>query len=210
MSKYTTTFKDLINMKIFSNSDLVSWFTDYELSDYLTNEEISVINARGTWSKSKLAQKIIDNYYFREFAFETPYIFKKFAKISMQRIMEEKLPLIYSASISYDPLVNVDYHETFTRDVNGSVNSSGLSVSSDTPQGQIDKTSILNGSYASSTGAEESDGTSTENETYDKHVKGNSGVSATNQAMIKQYRQNIIAIDSDIINSLDDLFMGLF
>ena len=43
-----------------------------------------------------------------------------------------------------------------------------------------------------------------------KHIEGNSGVSATSQKMIEQYRQNIIAIDKDIINELNSLFMGLY
>ena len=43
-----------------------------------------------------------------------------------------------------------------------------------------------------------------------KQIKGNSGVSATAQKMIEQYRQNIIAIDRDIIQELNILFMGLY
>ena len=45
---------------------------------------------------------------------------------------------------------------------------------------------------------------------YTKKIKGNSGVSATAQAMVKQYRQNIRAIDYEIIQELKDLFIGLF
>ena len=93
-------------------------------------------------------------------------------------------------------------------------NSSGLTVNSDTPQGQINKTQILDGKYASSTNAGESTNTSESNanteEGSTKRIKGNSGVSATAQKMIQQYRENIIAIDSDIINELNDLFMGLY
>ena len=218
MSKYTTNFKTLIDMSIFSKNDLISWFTDYELSDYLTSKEISVINERNTWNKVKLAEKIIEHYYFRDFAFETPAMFKHYAKISMKEIMESKLPLIYSASVDYDMLVNVDYHETLTRE--NSVNTTeqasadGLTVYSDTPQGQISKSEILSGKFASNVSANEGDTNSTsnsnQNETYDKHVKGNSGVSATAQAMVKQYRENIRAIDYEIIKELNDLFMGLF
>ena len=116
--------------------------------------------------------------------------------------MEEKLPLIYSAAIKYDPLVNVDYTEEI--DSASSSNqtgkskgtSSGLNVNSDTPQGQISKTSILNGSYASSTGANESESVSEDisnangSQTSVKHVKGNSGISATAQKMVQQYREN--------------------
>ena len=209
MSKYTTNFKTLITMGIYTKEELKKWFMDYELSDYLTRDEINVIYERGTWSKDKLAEKIIDEYYFKDFGLETPAMFKHYAKIQMRNIMESKLPLIYSSSIKYDPLVNVDYTEEFSRDLTGTANSSGLTVNSDTPQGQIDKDDILNGAYASSTGADENDATSTSNEEYVKRVKGNSGVSATAQKMVEQYRQNIRAIDYEIIRELKDLFIGL-
>lgn len=209
MSKYTTNFKTLITMGIYTKDELKEWFMDYELSDYLTPEEIQIIVIRGTWNKERLADKIIDEYYFKDFGLETPAMFKHYAKIKMREIMESKLPLIYSNSIKYDPLVNVDYTEEFTRDLTGTANSSGLTVNSDTPQGQISKNDILNGAYASSTGADESDATSTSNEEYIKRVKGNSGVSATAQKMIEQYRNNIRAIDYEIIRELKDLFIGL-
>ena len=198
----------------------------YELSDYLTDEEIAVVAARGTWSKEKLAQQIIDHYYMYEIGFETPALFKHQAKVLMQELMEEKAPLIYSAAINYDPLVNVDFTETYAGNntntsessSNSSSNGSGLTVNSDTPQGQISKTAILNGSYASSTGANEStnsvnDSSSTEGsgtQNYSKRIKGNSGVSATAQKMIQQYRDNIIMINRDIIKDIGMLFMSIY
>ena len=210
MAKYTTNFYSLLNMGIYTKEDLKAWFTDYELSDYLTQEEIQVIESRGTWNKDKLADKIIDTYFFREFGLETPAMFKHYAKIKMRNIMESKLPLIYSAAIKYDPLVNVDFTESFERNSTGTATSSGLNVNSDTPQGQINKGAILTGSYASSTSADESDGSTSSNEEYLKKVKGNSGVSATAQKMVAQYRENIRAIDYEIIKELKSLFMGIY
>ena len=210
MAKYTTNFYSLINMGIYTKEDLKQWFMDYELSDFLTQGEIDVINERGTWTKEKLANKIIDEYYFRDFGLETPAMFKHYAKIKMQNIMESKLPLIYSAAIKYDPLVNVDFTEEFNRDTSGTATSSGLNVNSDTPQGEISKTNILSGSFASSTTADESDGSTSSNEVYTKRVKGNSGVSATAQKMVSQYRENIRAIDYEIIKELKSLFMGIY
>lgn len=226
MSKYTTNFRHLIEGGFVSRSDIENIFKSYDLSDYLTQEEINVINERGTWTKDKLAVKIVDHYYLKDLGFETYSMFKHYALIQMKEIMESKLPLIYSSSIKYDPLVNVNYKEEYTRNLDNSVTSttnstasgSGLTVSSDTPQGQISKTAILSGDYASSTGANESEtsgtdstsGTSTTDEDYVKTIKGNSGVSATSQKMILQYRENIRAIDKEIIEELNDLFMGLF
>ena len=220
MSKYTFELRRVIDF--FDRNTVEGWFKDYNLSDFLTDDEIAVITARGTWTKDKLATKIVDHYLMREIGFETPWLFQHYVKITMKEIMEKKLPLIYSASIEYDPLVNVDYSETFSRAINNQIattdsqSASGLTVNSDTPQGQVNKTQILEGRYASSTSAGESTSSNTNNssgntqEASTKAVKGNSGVSATAQKMIQQYRENIIAIDKDIINELNDLFMGLY
>lgn len=231
MSKYSFELRDLFepiifNPPLYTREQIEGWFKDYELSDYLTQEQINVIESAGVWNKDKLARKIVDHYYMRESGLETIALFKHYAKVTMQEIMEEYLPLIYSASIQYDPLINVDYTETFNRtaDNTGSSNStsnntsSGLVVGSNAPQGQISKEGILNGDYASSTSANEneaniSDNTTTQGNTqeeYLKRVRGNSGVSATAQKMILQYRENIVAIDRKIIQELNRLFMGLY
>ena len=216
MSKYTFELRRLFDF--YTRETVEGWFKDYELTDYLTDDEIAVIEERGTWSKDKLAKKIVDHYLMREIGFETPFLFQHYVKVTMNEIMESKLPLIYSASIEYDPLVNVDYTKTFERRIDntasGTDNNSGLTINSVTPQGQISKEAILEGKYASSTQAGESTNTSSSTgaseEGSTEHVKGNSGVSATAQKMIEQYRKNIIAIDKDIINELNDLFMGLY
>ena len=223
MSKYTMELRELFtpikfNPPIYTKEEVESFFTDYELSDFLTQDQIDVIEEAGVWNKEKLASKIIDHYFMREIGQETIALFKHYAKVSMQELMEEYLPLIYSASIEYDPLINVDYTETFSRTANidssGSSSSSGLGVMSDTPQGQISKSAILAGAYASTTNANENEVSSSSGsdttEDYTKTMKGNSGVSATAQKMVQQYRENIRAIDREIIEKLEPLFMGLY
>ena len=223
MSKYTMELRELFtpikyNPPLFTKEQVEGWFKDYELSDFLTQTQIDTIEEAGIWSKDKLASKIVNHYFMREIGQETIGLFKHYVKTTMVEIMEEYLPLIYSSSIEYDPLINVDYTETFSRTANiestGSSNSSGLGVMSDTPQGQISKSAILGGSYASSTSANEnevsSESGSDTTEDYTKRMKGNSGVSATAQKMIEQYRNNIRAIDHEIIEKLEPLFMGLY
>lgn len=224
MSRYTIQLRTVI--ELCGEDEVKSWFSDYELSDYLTPEEIAVINERGTWSKEKLAQMIIDHYYMYEIGLETPGLFKHQARVMMRELMEEKAPLIYSASIKYDPLVNVDVREIYDRNSDSqsksnstsTSNGSGLTVNSDSPQGQISKTAILQGNYASSTGANETENTMNDssntegsgNEHYEKRTVGNSGVSATSQKMVEQYRQNIIMINRDIIKDVGILFMSVY
>ena len=220
MAKYTMEMRELIST--FGEDEVKGWFMDYELSDYLTPAEIEVINQRGTWNKEKLAQRIIDHYFTREIGTDAIGQFILFTKDKMHEIMETYAPLIYSASIKFDPLVNVDYTESYkgTSDSNSastsSSNGSGLTVNSDTPQGQINKSDILKGKYASSTGANETENqvqdnsTNVGNQTYSKTVRGNSGVTATAQALVQQYRDYIRALNTEIVYELEPLFMGLY
>lgn len=228
MAKYTMEVRELVST--FGRDEVKSWFSDYELSEFLTPEEIAVIDKRGTWNKDQLAERIIDHYYTREIGTDAIGQFMLFAKDKMKEIMETYAPLIYSTAIKYDPLVNVDYTETYTSrstskntgqsDSQSSTTGSGLTVNSDTPQGQISKSSILSGSYASSTGANESTNSVTDNSSnssngegtqdYSKQVKGNLGVSATAQRMVLLYRENIRALNTEIIYELEPLFMGLY
>lgn len=204
VSKYTIELRNV--MMLFGESTVKGWFMDYDLDDYLTTEQQEVITEAGLWSKEKLADKIINHFYMREIGLETPELFRIKLKATMNEIMEEYLPVIYSTAIEYDPLINVNYSETYMG--SDSSSGSGLTVASDTPQGQISKTAILNGTYASSTGANES--TTSGSQSYTKHVEGNSGVSATAQKMIQQYRDNIRTTTKDIINKLEPLFMGIY
>lgn len=220
MSKYTFELREVIST--FGKDEVKNWFNNYELSDYLTPEEIAVIEERGVWNKDQLAERIVDHYFTREIGTDAIGQFQLFIKDKMREIMETYAPIIYSASIKYDPLVNVNFSETYSGTSGASskstsnANGSGLVVNSDTPQGQINKNDILKGKYASSTAANENvnSGTSTTDsdgrEEYVKTTKGNSGVSATSQAMIKQYRDVIRAVNTEIIYELEPLFMGLY
>lgn len=208
MSRYTTELRTIVQNT--SLEEVQSWFMDYELSDYLTEEEIEVIEERGTWSKEKLAKLIVDHYWMHEIGLETVGLFKHQVNVAMREIMEEKLPLIYSASIKYDPMVNVDFTETYSEENSQDGNADGLNVNSDTPQGQISKEAILAGSYASSTGASEGTSHSEGTQSYTRHQKGNSGTLTTAQALVQQYRENIIMINRDIVNDLSSLFMRIY
>lgn len=208
MSRYTTELRLIVQNT--SLEEVQSWFKDYELSDYLTEEEIAVIEERGTWNKDKLAELIVDHYWMHEIGLETVGLFKHQVKVAMREIMEEKLPLIYSASLKYDPLVNVDFTETYEEENSQDGNADGLNVNSDTPQGQISKETILGGSYASSTGASEGTSHSEGTQSYTRTQKGNSGSLTTAQALVQQYRKNIIMINRDIVNDLANLFMQIY
>ena len=227
MSKYTMELRELFtpikfNPPLYTKEQVEGFFKDYQLSDFLTQDQIDVIEEAGIWSKDKLASMIVNHYYMRELGQETIGLFVHYAKVTMEELMEEYLPMIYSSSIQYDPLINVDYTETFSRTANvdntgtSSSNSSSTAIASDTPQGRVSRAQILAGNYATSTtGSEIDNSTSTASgsnsaENYTKRQVGNSGVSATAQKMIEQYRDNIRAINREIIEKLEPLFIGLY
>ena len=228
MANYTIELRRIC--EIYGRQEVENWFKDYNISNYLTPSQIEQIEKFGVWSKDRLAEKIVDHYYMREIGFETPALFKHYAKVTMQEIMERQFPKIYSNFLEYDPLSNVDFNETYTREIAGSSegksnstsqnNASGLNINNDTPQTNITKQDLSSGAYASQvnqsdtetniqdeTNAESSSNTI---EKFTRHEEGDNGVIITNQRLVKEFREIIVAIDEEIINELSKLFMGIY
>lgn len=184
MSKYTMQLRAV--ERLIGHDELVKWFEQYDIDEYLTREQRELIENRlPYWSKTRLAEKCINRYYMREIGFETPELFKLMLKVRLDEIMQIKLPYLYSMAIKYDPLVNVDYVESYTKNsqgtntgtsqnkegttegatstgktnstTNNTTTSTNLEVNSDTPQGRINKEELLQGKYATNTSAGESE-----------------------------------------------------
>lgn len=169
-----------------------------------------------------------------KFGFETPALFRHYAKVTMQEIMEGYLLKIYTKFLEYDPLSSVDYTETYTRNIEGesgsegssnstsNSNSSGFNINQDTPQNQITKESLLNGTYSSNSQGQESEtevtdetktsqtGKSKTIETYEHTMKGDNGVVVTNQYLVREFREIANNFNLEIIKDLNTLFMGLY
>lgn len=228
MAKYTIELRRVCD--IYGREEVEGWFKDYNISNYLTPSQIEQIEKFGVWSKDRLAEKIVDHYFMREIGFETPALFKHYAKVTMQEIMERQFPKIYSNFLEYDPLSNVDFTETYTREIEGSSegtsnsnsknNASGLNINNDTPQTRITKQDLDSGAYASQVNQsdtssnieDETNAQSSSNtvERFTRHEEGDNGVIITNQRLVKEFREIIVAIDEEIINELSKLFMGIY
>ena len=228
MANYTIELRRVC--EIYGRQEVENWFKDYNIANYLTPKQIEQIEKFGVWSKDRLAEKIVDHYYMREIGFETPALFKHYAKVTMQEIMERQFPKIYSNFLEYDPLSNVDFIETYTREIAGSSegksnsnsknNASGLNINNDTPQTRITKQDLNTGAYASNVNQsdtssniqDETNANSSSNtiEKFTRHEEGDNGVIITNQRLIKEFREIIVAIDEEIINELSKLFMGIY
>lgn len=209
MAQYTLQLREIESLE--GRENLRQWFMDYDLHDYLTQSQIDTINERGVWSKEKLADLIIDHYYMREIGLETPALFKQKLKVALREIMEEKAPLIWSVSLDINPLN--DFEINNQSDTTGKTSTSGsgnsLNIHSNTPQGQINKNQILDGTYASDTdGAENQTSTNGEDETH--NTSKSWGHNKSEVLMLREYRQNIVMINREIVSDLAELFIGLY
>lgn len=211
MARYTLELREIEALE--GRENLKQWFMDYDLHDYLTQGQIDTINAKGIWSKEKLADLIIDKYYTREIGLETPALFKLKVKVAMREIMEEKAPLIWSVSLGLDINPTTEFEINTTSDTSGKnvTNAKGdsLNIHSNTPQGKINKSEILNGDYASDTdGAENNSQTQANDETHNTSKSWGHNRSEIN--LLRDYRKNIVMINRQIVNDLAELFIGIY
>lgn len=228
MATYTMELRKVI--EYYGREEVESWFSSYELSDFLTPEQIEQIEKYNVWTKEKLAKQIVDHYYMREIGFETPALFAHYAKVTMNELMGSYLLKIYTQFLEYDPLSSVDYTEEYTREIEGNSEGSsnsnsknsaeGFNINQDTPQQKITKQKLESGIYASSTNQSETsseikDSTNTEAssktiERYTHTMKGDNGVIVTNQYLVREFREIATNFNLEIINDLNKLFMGLY
>ena len=217
MAKYTIELRELVET---FGSEVVEWFSSYDLHDYLTTEQIEDVAKFGVWTKEKLATKIINHYYTREIGLETPGLFAHKSKVFMAEVMEEKAPLIYAKTQIINPIYDVFVTESFNGKGNSNTNTTttntgnGLTINSDTPMGEVDKAKILDGSYASSTSANEGQSTNTNigkndsSQDYTKVIKGNQKKSPIE--MLNDYQKYMTAIDKEIIDRAAELFLNVY
>lgn len=236
MSNYTIQLRKCCDL--YGRDTVESWFSSYNLEDFLTENQINIIQKAGLFTKEKLAKRIVDHFFMREIGYETTGLFRQQILVKMEEIMEEYLPIIYTASEEYDIFSDVDYTETYkmtgndkstatgggTNTSNSTSNNNSLSILNDTPQGATKIEDTKSGKYASQINYNDSqisDNTSQttssnsnqnidRSENYEKHVQGNSGISTTSQRMILEYRKTIRAITKEIINLLEPEFISLF
>lgn len=236
MSKYTIQLRKCCDL--YGRDTVEEWFSSYNLEDFLTENQINIIQKAGLFTKEKLAKRIVNHFFMREIGYETTGLFRQQILVKMEEIMEEYLPIIYTASEEYDIFSDVDYTETYkmtgndtstatgggTNTSNSTSNNNSLSILNDTPQGENKIGDTKSGKYASQINYNDSqisDNTSQttssnsnqnidRSENYEKHVQGNAGISTTSQRMILEYRKTIRAITKEIINLLEPEFISLF
>lgn len=164
------------------------------------------------WAEShraELENKIVEHYAFRQIGFETPARFIFELNKKMREIMPYYNKIWATTQYDYNPIENYNMQESSTDTAENTENgkANNLSKYSDTPQNSIDR---LDKYLTSAT--EDSSTTENKNNGKTEHVAqrtGNIGVTTTQQ-MIEQERKITIDVDMQIINDLNELFLGVY
>lgn len=207
MAKYTTTIASLINNNF-----------DFGLQDYPIFDE----NYR-----THLNDMILKHYYMSEIGFETAELFKQYLNNKMNEIMPyyNTLYKLQTDLLESGIDQNVNLTETYTHNVTTDGTSESTSnsdsenkgVTQNTPQGNLTQQNINNFSYADgismgSANSNVNDNSKTTGKTvedYIKKIQGNNGNRYAYEVLIA-VKNNLLAIDVEVINQLEDLFMGIF
>ena len=209
MAKYTTTIKSLIDNNF-----------DFGLKDYpIFDEEY----------REHLNDMILKHYYMSEIGFETAALFKQYLNNKMNEIMPYYNTLyklqkdLLNSGGAIDQ--NVNLTETYTHNVttegnsqsNSTSNNENKNVSQNTPQGNLTEQNINNFNYADNINMgsvnsninDNSNTTGKSIEDYIKKIQGNNGNKYAYEVLIA-IKNNLLSIDLEVINELEDLFMGIF
>lgn len=173
-----------------------------------------------------LETKILKHFYTREIGLETYGLWKLKLNTKLNEIMPFYNQLYKSQLLEFNPFytknLTIDYNKKNKDDTQSdsstgtNANSTGWNLFSDTPQGSlqnIDNQTYLtnatkNMNNSSNNGTTNTKIGATGNEDYLEHIVGYEGKDAS--LMLLNYRKTFLNIDMQVINDLEDLFMGLW
>lgn len=173
-----------------------------------------------------LNDKIIDHFFFREIGFETCAQFAWYLRRTMNEIMPYYNEMYVTQGLLIDPLSDRDlsYKESWDRNIDDNGNSStdgeshDRNVYQDTPMSLLNNVgspNVENFDYA--TNVTYNDGSSSnsnehENSRYDRgwRVHDEKGRLHSQSYLLKEYRDVFKNIDMEVIEELENLFMGLW
>lgn len=161
-------------------------------------------------TKRRIEIAILKHYYFREIAFESIGIFKIKLNDRLNLIMPRYNSLYEKQDLSLSPYINSYLKETgnSTNKTNTDTNNEDWQTTSDTPRGIL--TDLKNGKYSSgAVYTENKDKTKNDsNNNYLRNVESLNGM--TYVEAFRNYYDNLISIDEELVQEFSDLFMVIW
>lgn len=177
--------------------------------------------------RTEFEDKLVRHYYFHEINITSIGAWKFQLREKLNLIMPVYNKMYEAVAMKYDPLIDTQMHETYTRNnnltsdssTNGNVTqkdtSNNSQVYSDLPQ-----TTLHGGDYATNSTQNEGTANSTQNasqtanatssnkETYEHNNTGFS--SRSQQGLLMEYYESLRNVDEMIFNELRELFMLIY
>lgn len=201
------TIKDIVDNYSFTTIDKN---IDSKLNvarEYIFDFDYPIIDEA---TKKRIEIAILKHYYLREIAFETIGIFKIKLNDRLNLIMSRYNALYRKQDLNLSPYINSYLNEVGTsgNDSTTNVNNEDWQTTSNTPQGILQD--LKEGRYSSlATLTENKDNTqNTSNSNYERNVESLNGL--TYAEAFRNYFDNIISIDEELVNEFSDLFMVIW
>ena len=157
-------------------------------------------------TKKRIEIAILKHYYYREIAFETIGMFKIKLNDRLNLIMSRYNNLYLKQDLSLSPYINSYLSESGQSSSTSDVNNENWVTTSDTPRGIL--TDLKEGKYSSlatyTTNTDDTDNSSN----YRREVNSLSGM--TYAEAFRNYYDNIISLDEELVNEFSDLFMVIW
>ena len=202
LAKYTMMIKDIVN----SYYDGTSLSIDDKLEDtrsFIFDFNYPVIDEA---TKKRIEVAILKHYYYREIAFETIGEFKIKLNDRLNLIMGRYNSLYQKQDLSLSPYINSYLKETGNNSSTSDVNNENWQTTSDTPRGIL--TDLKEGKYSSlATYTTNTDDTKNKGN-YERQVDSLTGM--TYAEAFRNYYDNIISLDEELVNEFSDLFMVIW
>ena len=202
LAKYTMTIKDIVN----SYYDGSSLRVDDKLEDtreFIFDFDYPVLDEA---TKKRIEIAILKHYYYREIAFETIGQFKIKLNDRLNLIMGRYNSLYQKQDLTLSPYINSYLKETGNNSSTSDVDNENWQTTSDTPRGIL--TDLKEGKYSSlATYTTNTDGTKNSGE-YARQVDSLSGM--TYAEAFRNYYDNIISLDEELVGEFSDLFMVIW
>lgn len=202
LSKYTMMIKDIVN----SYYDGSSLSVDDKLEDtreFIFDFDYPVIDEA---TKKRIEIAILKHYYYREIAFETIGQFKIKLNDRLNLIMGRYNAMYQKQDLSLSPYINNYLYEIGASSSTSDVNNENWQTTSDTPRGIL--TDLKEGKYSSlATYTTNKDDTDNVNN-YSRTINNLNGM--TYAEAFRNYYDNIISLDEELVNEFSDLFMVIW
>ena len=209
MSEYTTMVKDLVrDYSVSVDNGLTDIDTKLDKArEYIFDFNYPVIDEA---TKKRIEIAILKHYYMREIAFESVGIWKIKLNDRLNLIMPRYNALYNKQDLNLSPYVNGYVNESGETHGNSNtdVNNKDWQTTSDTPQGIL--TDLKEGKYSSmAVYTENNDNTANNNTSnYNRMQESLNGI--TYAEAFRNYFDNIISIDEELVNEFSDLFLVIW